>query len=128
GAVNFAQPLLVHRARIHQRLAMIGTDKKTAGAAGGIEHDGVMLANTKRIEHIDEVFTGVMLAEFVSLFGINEALENAAEDVAANLAEIERSQICEHGSPRIDGVVMLKNERPGPVFCVRIKERFVIAR
>src|SRR5438132_5743528 len=107
--------------------AVVSANEKAAGAACGVEHVVIGLADTKGVDDVNEVLVGVVLAEFVALLGFNEALEYAAENIGADFLEIEGAKILQNGAPGVRRVLVAKDVRPGPVLFSRVEEGFVVA-
>jgi len=61
-------------------LAVISAHQKTAGAAGGIQHNVAGAVNAERIDDIHNVFIGEILAELIPFFRSDQLLEDAADD------------------------------------------------
>ncbi|MGA2176189.1 MAG: hypothetical protein ABSH38_14530 [Verrucomicrobiota bacterium] len=134
-SVDLGKPVLMRNARMCQAfiavepgLAMISAHKKAAGAAGRVKNRVFRLANAKGIDHIHQVFVGVMLAEFVPFLRFNQPLKNATQNVRADFSEVKRTKVFEYGPPRVYRMFMAEYQRPRPILFRRIKQRFVVAR
>jgi hypothetical protein len=61
--------------------AVVGAHQEAARAARRIQHVGFSVADAKGVHHVHKVFIRVVLAEFVTLFRVNDSTENAPQNV-----------------------------------------------
>src|ERR1035437_4263876 len=124
--VNFRNPILMRAAGVKMRLAMIGTNHKAASTTRRVQNYVFRLADAKGVHHVNQVFAGVMLAEFVAFFRRNQPLENAAQNVRADFLEIERAQFFQNRTPSVRREFVRKNQRTRPIVFGWIEKRFII--
>ena len=109
GAVDLGEAILMGNAGVREplipvqpRLSMVSPDEKAARAASWVEDGILRLADAEGIDHVHEIFVGVVLAELVPFLRFDERFEDAAQDVRANLLEIEGAEIFQNGAPSVE--------------------------
>ena len=98
-------------------LADIGPDQKGAAAAGRVHDLFIAPADTEAVDEVNHFRTGVELAELVTLFGRDEALKDAADDLIIELGKIEVVDLVDERAPMGDGGVGVKRQAVADGWC-----------
>ena len=88
-AVKLLQRFFVSQAAIELELAIVSPYQKPAAATGGIQYYVACFPNTKRIDDINDILIGIVLAKFVTFFRADQFLKYATQNVGRNLFKLK---------------------------------------
>src|ERR1039458_170327 len=134
SAVDLGEPVLMRMRWMGEAfvagepgLPVVGADDKAARAAGGDEHNIFGAADAKGVDDVHEGLVGIVLGGLVAFLRLDEALEDATQNISAYRFEVEGAKVFEDGAPGVQGMFVAVDVRAGPIFFRRVKEGLVVA-
>src|SRR5438874_2653149 len=74
---------------VEEVFAVIRSYQEAAATTCRIQNVRARLPDAERVYHVNNVFAGVVLTEFMPFFGADEFLKGVAKDVCGNLFEVK---------------------------------------
>ena len=102
SAKDTTKQIAVLKARREPLLPRIGPHQKRAAAATRIKHDILTVPDREGVDQVHNFGAGIILAVFVTFFGVDQPFKNAPDDIIVKFRKIEAFELKHELAPRID--------------------------